>query len=167
MGMGEEKKVSKPVIKQFIESPYHSSRGGAQISKIILHYTDSGNVNGTIDWFKNNPKKVSAHYIVDKNGDIYQMVSDSYVANHCKGDNLVTIGIEHVARPGDQLTHAQEQASVTLIRWLMNAYNIPRDKITGHRFDPDYSGGGTDCPDCLFGEPTQAALRAWVDKHFA
>ncbi|MHB8066936.1 MAG: N-acetylmuramoyl-L-alanine amidase [Desulfobaccales bacterium] len=167
MDIVEKNEVPKPVIKQFIESPYHSSRGGAQISKIILHYTDSGNVNGTIDWFKNNPKKVSAHYIVDKNGDIYQMVRDSYVANHCKGDNLVTIGIEHVASPGDQLTHAQEQASVTLIMWLMIAYNIPRDKITGHRFDPDYNGGGTDCPDCLFGEPTLAALRAWVDKHFA
>jgi N-acetyl-anhydromuramyl-L-alanine amidase AmpD len=71
---------------------------------------------------------VSAHYIVDKNGDIYQMVADSDKAWHAFGENADSIGIEHVARPGETLTPAQEQATVHLIRWLMAEYKISKEQ---------------------------------------
>jgi len=160
---GTREPVKKPAIKKFIESPNHSSRNGTIIRRIILHYTTSANVEGTISWFKNPESEVSAHYIVDKNGDIYQMVRDSDKAWHAKSANADSIGIEHVALPYDRLTPDQEKATVHLIKWLMTEYKIPKWQVTGHRFTP---GNNTLCPHSLFGEQTEAALRAWVDKRF-
>jgi hypothetical protein len=156
----------KPPIKTFIPSPYHSSRNGAVIRRIVLHYTTASNAQSTISWFQDNPKSVSAHYIVDKNGDIYQMVEDSERAHHCKGANADTIGIEHVAVAGDQLTLPQETATVALIRWLVSEYDIDPGRITGHNFTPGYTGS-TDCPNVLFGAFSGAAIDAWVAQHVA
>jgi len=76
----------KPAIKKFIESPNHSSRNGANIEMVVLHCTEAS-LTATLAEFKNgNPgRQVSAHYVIDKNGDIYQMVRDSDRANHCRG----------------------------------------------------------------------------------
>jgi N-acetylmuramoyl-L-alanine amidase/Mannosyl-glycoprotein endo-beta-N-acetylglucosaminidase len=156
----------KPPIKPFISSPYHSSRNGAIIRRIVLHYTTAPNAQSTITWFQNNPLSVSAHYIVDKNGDIYQMVHDSERAHHCKGANADTIGIEHVAVAGDHLTVQQQAATVALIRWLVAEYDIAPRHITGHNFTPGYTGS-TNCPNVLFGAFSEAAITAWVAQHIA
>lgn len=161
---GTSEPVKKPRIKEFIESPNHSSRNGVPITRIIMHYTTSDNVGGTISWFRNADSQVSAHYIVDKNGDIYQMVRDSDKAWHAKYENSDSTGIEFVARPGDSLTSDQEKAGVSLIKWLMAEYKIPKEQVTGHRFTP-HNKTRTDCPHSLFGERTEAALRAWVDRN--
>jgi Negative regulator of beta-lactamase expression len=42
-------------------------------------------------------------YVIDRNGDIYQMVSDSDRSNHCMGANQNSIGIEHVGSETDSL----------------------------------------------------------------
>ena len=156
----------KPLIREFIRSPYHSSRNGATIRKIVLHYTTASNAQSTISWFQHNPNSVSAHYIVDKNGDIYQMVRDSERAHHCKGANADTIGIEHVAVAGDKLTVQQQAATVALIKWLVAEYDIDPKRITGHDFTPGYTGH-TDCPNVLFGAFSEAAINAWVAQHIA
>ncbi len=161
---GTSEPVRKPGIKQIIETPNYSSRNGTPIRRIILHYTTSANVQGTIAWFKNPDAQVSAHYIVDKNGDIYQMVRDSDKAWHAKNENADSIGIEHVARQNERLTPEQEKATVQLICWLMTEYKIPKEQVTGHRFTPN-NRNRTDCPNCLFGEQTEAALRAWVERN--
>jgi N-acetyl-anhydromuramyl-L-alanine amidase AmpD len=150
----------------FIQSPNFSSRNGVAIRRIILHYTTSANVHGSISWFKKPESQVSAHYIVDKNGDIYQMVADSDKAWHAFGENADSIGIEHVARPGEMLTLAQEQATVQLIQWLLAEYKLPKEQITAHRFTP-HNRTRTDCPHSLFGARTEEALRVWVDRHFS
>lgn len=161
---GTSEPIDKPIIKQFIPSPNYSSRNSVPIRRIILHYTTSSNVNGTIDWFQRSTSKVSAHYIVDKNGDIYQMVNDSDKAWHAKYENSDSIGIEHVAQQGERLTEEQELSTVHLIRWLMVEYKVPKEEITGHRFTP-YNRNRTDCPHSLFGEQTEDALRNWVNQH--
>lgn len=163
-GPGTSEPVRKPRIKQFIESPNHSSRNGTPIHRIILHYTTSNNINGAISWFQNPESQVSAHYIVDKTGDIYHMVRDSDKAWHAKHENADSIGIEHVARQGDRLTAEQEASTINLIKWLMTEYKIAKEQITGHRFTP-HNITRTDCPHSLFGERTEVALRAWVNQH--
>jgi len=163
---GTSEPIKKPKIEAFIESPNFSSRNNTPIRRVILHYTTSNNVDGTISWFKNTAAQVSAHYIVDKNGDIYQMVRDSDKAWHAKYENADSIGIEHVALPGERLTPEQETATVNLIKWLMTEYKIPKEQVTGHRFTP-HNIGRTDCPHSLFGERTEIALRAWVDQYLS
>ncbi len=156
----------KPHVKEFIQSPYSFSRNGSPIRKIVLHYTTASTASSTINHFLNNSKTVSAHYIVDKNGDIYQMVHDSHRAHHCAGSNSDSIGIEHVAVAGDQLTVAQEEASAALIRWLVAEYEISLNRITGHNFTPGYTGS-TSCPNVLFGAFTPEAIQTWLQENVA
>jgi hypothetical protein len=163
-GHGSCNPHAKPRIKQFIESPNHSSRNGGRIDKIVLHCTE-GSLESTLREFQNaGGRQVSAHYVVGRNGDIYQMVRDSDRANHCMGANESSIGIEHVGSETDPLTAAQAAASVALIRWLLEQYRIPRTNIFGHDFTPGYCRpGGTSCPDRLFGAVhSQATVTTWV-----
>jgi murein DD-endopeptidase MepM/ murein hydrolase activator NlpD len=173
---GTAEPVSKPQIKAFIQSPNHSSRAGADIDTIVVHYTTAGNVSGTIAHFQNpappcpgNPSRtcpVSAHYIIDKNGDIYQMVKDADKAWHAAQANRTSIGIEHVAKVGDKLTETQEKSSIHLIKWLMTEYKIPKENIKAHK-----QVLPTSCPGNIFGDSIDDTslpkFKAWVAKNFS
>ena len=155
----------KPVIKQFIRSPNSSSRNvGTKIDKIVLHCTEGSLASALAEFQRGDSRKVSAHYVIDRNGDIYQMVNDTDCANHCMGANSGSIGIEHVGSETDSLAAPQATASAALIRWLLQEHQIPRTNIFGHDFTPGYSRpGGTSCPDKLFGPVhSQATIAAWV-----
>jgi hypothetical protein len=166
-GHGSSNPHAKPVIKQFIKSPNCSCRNGASIDKIVLHCTEGSLASALAEFQKADGRQVSVHYVIDRNGDIYQMVSDSDRSNHCMGANQNSIGIEHVASETDPLTALQAAASAALIRWLLQQYHIPRTNIFGHDFAPGYSrSGGTSCPDRLFGPVhSQAAIAAWVEAN--
>jgi N-acetyl-anhydromuramyl-L-alanine amidase AmpD len=100
-----------------------------------------------------------------RSGEMIQMVNDNERANHCKGANSNSIGIEHVGTKTDTMTPAQETASAALIRWLLEQYDIPRKRIFGHDFTPGRETE-TSCPDKLFGpEHTQTQVQAWVEAH--
>jgi N-acetyl-anhydromuramyl-L-alanine amidase AmpD len=163
-GHGSSNPHAKPAIKEFIESPNHSSRNGIRIDKIVLHCTEASLPSTLAEFRKSKGRQVSAHYVIDRNGDIYQMVQDSDRANHCMGANESSIGIEHVGGENDQLAAPQAAASAALIRWLIEQYDIPRTNIFGHDFTPGYSRfSGTSCPDKLFGAAhNQTTIAAWV-----
>jgi hypothetical protein len=166
-GHGSSNPHSKPIIKQFVKSPNCSCRNGAIIDKIVLHCTEGSLASALAEFQKTDGRQVSAHYVIDRNGDIYQMVSDSDRSNHCMGANQNSIGIEHVGSETDALTAPQSAASAALIRWLIDQYHIPRTNIFGHDFAPGYCRpGGTSCPDCLFGPVhSQATIAAWVEAN--
>jgi hypothetical protein len=166
-GHGSSNPHAKPAVKQFVKSPNCSCRNGARIDKIILHCTEGSLASALAEFQKSDGRQVSAHYIIDRNGDIYQMVSDSDRSNHCMGANQYSIGIEHVGSETDSLTDPQAAASAALIRWLLEQYQIPRTNIFGHDFAPGYCRpGGTSCPDKLFGAVhSQATVAAWVEAN--
>lgn len=163
---GTSEPIKKPVIKKFIQSPNHSSRAGADIDTIVVHYTTAGTVSGTIVHFQNPQSEVSAHYIIDKNGDIYQMVKDSDKAWHARQANRTSIGIEHVAKEGDKLTESQEKSSIHLIKWLMTEYKIPKENIKAHK-----QVVLTSCPGNIFGDSlgdtSLPKFKAWVAQNFS
>lgn len=166
-GSGSSNPDLKPPIKQFIQSPNRSSRNGAAINMVVMHCTEAS-LASTLNTFKDgspNGRQVSAHYVIDRNGDIYQMVLDGERANHCKGANSNSIGIEHVATKSQALTQAQTALSAALLRWLLRQYDISGTRVFGHDFAPGYSGGGTSCPDVLFGSHSQQAVQAWVNAN--
>jgi N-acetylmuramoyl-L-alanine amidase len=167
VGHGSSNPHVKPAIKQFIQSPNHSCRNGARIDKVVLHCTEGSLVSALAEFQKPGGRQVSAHYVIDRNGDIYQMVSDSDRSNHCMGANQNSIGIEHVGSETDSLTAPQAAASAALIRWLLEQYQIPRTNIFGHDFAPGYCRpGGTSCPDKLFGPVhSQSTIAAWVEAN--
>ncbi len=80
-----------------------SGRLEAVIDCVVLHAT-AGSLSGTLAWFANPASGVSAHYVVAKDGDVYQMVEEDKLAHHAgaseyqgrKNFNDFSIGIEIV-----------------------------------------------------------------------
>lgn len=162
---GSNNPHQKPPV-EFIASPHHSSRNGAAITMVVVHCTEIP-LKETVALFANpnSKRQVSAHYVIGRKGEIIQMVEDSERANHCKGANSNSIGIEHVGTETDTMTSAQEASSVALIRWLLEQYDVPKKRIFGHDFAPGRQTE-TSCPDKLFGAVhSQEQVQAWVAAH--
>jgi N-acetylmuramoyl-L-alanine amidase/Peptidase M15/Mannosyl-glycoprotein endo-beta-N-acetylglucosaminidase len=157
---GSNDAMLRPKIKWVSGCNNFSSR--SDIDSIVLHYTTSRNINGSISWFRNEDSQVSAHYIVGRDGEIYQLVRDADKAWHCRGFNATSIGIEHSAVMGDSLTPQQEAASAQLIRWLCAEYKISPSRIFGHRWNP-VSPDQSDCPGSLWKSSNE--LKMWVDQN--
>jgi N-acetylmuramoyl-L-alanine amidase/Mannosyl-glycoprotein endo-beta-N-acetylglucosaminidase len=137
--------TGKPPV-EYIASPYQFSRNGARIEYIVLHYTTTRSLQSTINHFKSNSDQVACHYIISREGRIVQMVRDDRKCYHGNSKNAVSVGIEHSAAPGDQLTEQQEAASLSLIRWLKSEYDITTQNIIPHKCAPR----ATSCPGELF-----------------
>ena len=111
---------------------------------IVLHYTDGGSATATRHYFDNvriegarkelaraGAVNVSSHFVIDRDGTIYQLQPPERFARHCIGLNHVAIGIENV---GDEakfpLTDAQVAADAALVRALAQRYPITH--LLGH-----------------------------------
>jgi len=111
---------------------------------IVLHYTDGGSATATRRYFDNvrieaarpalaraGAVNVSSHFVVDRDGTIYQLQPADRFARHCIGLNHLAIGIENV---GDDaklpLTEAQVVADAALVRMLAERYPITH--LLGH-----------------------------------
>lgn len=133
-GDGAAEVGEKPRVDRWEPTSHQSSRNGADIDHIVIHYTTSRNIEGTISHFKHGSPRTSAHYIVGQKGALVQMVNDSERAWHAGSSemNARSIGIEHVAAPGDRITEDQGRTSAALIRWLMREYDIPQEQVIPH-----------------------------------
>jgi beta-N-acetylhexosaminidase len=86
------------------------------------------------DIAKASALNVSAHYLVSRDGKIYQLMPDNWMARHVIGLNYSSIGIENVGGEGnakDDLTPAQLQANIRLVKYLKAKYPSI-EKIIGH-----------------------------------
>lgn len=131
---------------EWVSSPnFWSGRQGRKPIAIVNHIT-AGLMPGCLSWLQNPQAQASAHYLVTKTGQIFQLVKDEDAAWHAGGvnkpswplydgnnPNLYTIGIEHESK-GEALTEAQYQATLWLHRQLMKKWSIPvdRDHVIGH-----------------------------------
>lgn len=108
---------------------------------IVIH-TIEGSASSALSWFKNSSSNVSAHYVVAKDGTLYQCVADKNRAWHAGSwyYNEHSIGIEHEgwAYQSSTWTAAMYQKSAWLVRWLCEYYGIPKDRshIIGHNEVP-------------------------------
>ncbi len=75
-----------------------------------------------------------AHFVIDRDGTIYQLVPLDVVCRHTVGLNWAAIGIEHVGLSDAQVLSdpAQMRASLALTAWLMWRYRIPLANVIGH-----------------------------------
>lgn len=126
--------ATKPNVDRVESTSHKSSRDGTPIDHIVIHYTTSRNIEGSISHFKNGSPRTSAHYIVGQDGALVQMVTDNERAWHAGNSemNARSIGIEHVAAAGDAITAPQAKTSLALIRWLMKEYGIPISNVIPH-----------------------------------
>ena len=156
-----------PSIKSIpADESNYNSRNGTKIDMIIMHNTDAS-LQASINTFKDPNSNVSAHYIVARSGEIIQMVPDTFRAWHA-GDRTInsrSIGIEHEATNTNRgLTPAQQQSSIALVKYLMEAYSIPIANVKPHR-DVSSIPGGTDCPRWIWS--TDHDFEQWKQTHLA
>jgi len=135
------------------------------VTRIVLHGTESSSAQSAIGHFKNPASQVSAHYIIGRDGLIYQMVDERYIAWHCRGANGSSVGIELVARAEQRITDIQAEALIALLIDVMDRHVIPRWQITGHNYTPGFIGQTT-CPAQVFGGDQPFHLEAWLRKNF-
>jgi N-acetylmuramoyl-L-alanine amidase len=75
-----------------------------------------------------------AHFVIDRDGTIYQLVSLTTMCRHTVGLNYTAIGIEHVGTSDAQIlaNTRQLQASLRLTAWLMRRFGIQLRNVIGH-----------------------------------
>jgi N-acetylmuramoyl-L-alanine amidase len=133
----------KPPVVQ-ATSPNQDSRNGMDIDTIVLHHTASNDGAGDLAHMRNPAAKVSAHYMIDKDGKIYQLVDDKKRAWHAgKGElhgvptdvNGRSLGIEIVNDGSGKtpFTDAQYKALTQLVGFLKQEYKVPANNILGHK----------------------------------
>jgi N-acetylmuramoyl-L-alanine amidase len=75
-----------------------------------------------------------AHFVVDRDGTIYQLVPLGVVCRHTVGLNWTAIGIGHVGTSDRSILDdpRQLEASLRLTAWLMARFHIPLGDVIGH-----------------------------------
>lgn len=114
------------------------------ISMLVLHYTGMKTGASAIDWLANPESKVSAHYIVDEDGQQVHMVREEYRAQHAglsnwrgiTDVNSASIGIE-IVNPGHEwgyrpFPEEQMDAVTRLVAEIVQTYNIEPRNVVGH-----------------------------------
>jgi hypothetical protein len=111
---------------------------------IILHWTGIPSFLSTWNYFNRlraeagrpdlaaaGEVNVSSQFLVDRDGTIYRLMPETWMARHCIGLNHVAIGVENVG-DGEKfpLTQAQAKADAALVRYLAAKYPITH--LIGH-----------------------------------
>jgi N-acetyl-anhydromuramyl-L-alanine amidase AmpD len=111
---------------------------------IILHWTGISSFESTWNYFNRSRAEaaraelaaagevnVSAQFLVDRDGTIYSLMPETWMARHCIGLNHLAIGIENVG-DGEKypLTPEQVKADAALVRYLAGKYPITH--LIGH-----------------------------------
>ena len=134
------------LTKQYIKNSYGLDVKDISIIPkiIIIHHTASDNL---IESFNRlNPEillsdrkditnagnlNVSAQFLVDSNGTIYSLMSETNMARHVIGLNLSSIGIENVGGNKKSLTAEQLKANIELVKYLKEKYKTI-EYLIGH-----------------------------------
>lgn len=152
--------------KSFLYTPCHNYQAGryANVDALVYHYTAGASDAGQIVKYWNtlkSPNRVSAHYIINRDGSIVQCVKEEDTAWHAWKWNPSSIGIEICAGPAgkgeaSKMTYWQQSALAWLTKDIMTRHKIKR--ITGHRF----LGMNTSCPGEVF--PTEESIETFLDE---
>jgi beta-N-acetylhexosaminidase len=109
---------------------------------IVEHYTANESFSATWNAFAADTPDpelgqlpgTCAHFVVDRDGTIYQLVPLTVMCRHTVGLNYAAIGIEHVGTSDAEILDdaAQLRSSLSLTRWLMQKFHIARRNVIGH-----------------------------------
>jgi N-acetylmuramoyl-L-alanine amidase len=139
------------IIEDILPINFQRGREGPfLVDTIVIHVTE-GDARSVRAWFHDPAAQVSAHYMVQKNGDVVhfvheydtawangrvvrptaELVLDRLAAN----PNWWTISIEHEGDGLHELTDPQRQASLALMRSIQSRHSritFDRKHILGH-----------------------------------
>src|SRR5436190_8996733 len=109
---------------------------------IVEHVTATNSYSATWNTFASDAPDpelherpgTCAHFVIERNGTIRQLVSLRLRCRHTVGLNWTAIGIEHVGLSDAQVMGdgPQLRASLRLTRWLEQRYGIAQKNVIGH-----------------------------------
>jgi beta-N-acetylhexosaminidase len=150
--------IQKPIIftkrridltKEYIKTHYGLSVKDITIKPqtIVLHWTAIMDFEKSFkrlnpellfsdraDIAKASSLNVSSHFLIDRDGTIYQLMPNNWMARHVIGLNYSSIGVENVggeANKKEDLTPAQLNANIRLVKYLKAKYPSIKNVI-GH-----------------------------------
>jgi beta-N-acetylhexosaminidase len=129
-------------MAQYAERHYGVHSWVLRPKVIVEHYTANESFGATWNAFAVDAPDpelgelpgTCAHFVVDRDGTIYQLVPLDVMCRHTVGLNDVAIGIEHVGTSDAEVLHdaAQLRSSLLLTRWLMARFHIALANVIGH-----------------------------------
>ncbi len=160
-GTKELKIIDKPIdfgqeridmTKAYIKKHYGFEVDSIEIEPriIVLHWTAEMSFNKSFkrlqpqklfsdrkDIAKASALNVSAQFLVDRDGTIYRLMPENWMARHVIGLNYSSIGVENVGGKGnkkDDLTPAQLKSNIALVRYLKEKYPTITHLIGHHEY---------------------------------
>lgn len=117
-----------------------------RITDIIVHTTESSDAVALhIFSGLDNPRGISIHYLILRDGKVLNLVDEANIAFHAHSYNETSIGIEisHLVMEGP-LPDVQRQALISLLAGIAKRHAIPIAHVVGHR---EINPGTTACPE--------------------
>ncbi|WP_299380871.1 N-acetylmuramoyl-L-alanine amidase [uncultured Kiloniella sp.] len=132
-----------------INHTYHSPNFGPRpktvdINMLLLHYTGMQTGKEALERLCDSAAQVSAHYLIEEDGEIFQLVPEEHRAWHAglaywhdeTDINSCSIGIE-IVNPGHEWGYrpfptAQMKAVATLSKEILERHSIPSHRVLAH-----------------------------------
>lgn len=147
---------------------FFPNRNGGNPTAIVYHITDDLVLDNTLSWFQNNTSNASSHFVIDRDGTVYQCVS-SLDGAWTNGDaqkwrtdipwlvktlqsganvNNSTISYEFVGKPSVPPTDAQYASAIKLSRYFCHpkVYGINTNRSHQNRHADVNGVTRTYCP---------------------
>lgn len=120
-----------------LSSPNHDAR---RPNYVIIHQTSNDNIADALSTLTDPARKVSAHYLIGRDGTLHQLVDESRRAWHAGMSywggntdlNSSSIGIELDNDGAEAFADVQIDALLALLRELGPRYRIPTANYLGH-----------------------------------
>lgn len=144
----EQKPIPFPARRKQEMAAYarrHYGVDGYRLSNprvIVEHYTESATAQSAFNTFAPDVADselhelpgVCAHFVIDRDGTIFQLVPLTIMCRHTVGLNYTAIGIEHAGFSDQDILSnpAQLKASLSLTNWLRCRFGVDRKNVIGH-----------------------------------
>ena len=140
------------MTKAYIKSHYGMDVENIEITPkiIMLHWTADMDFDRSFkrlqpekllsdrkDIVKASALNVSSHFMVARDGTIYRLMPENWMARHVIGLNYTSIGIENIGgkdNKRDDLTPAQRQANIDLVFYLKGKYPTIEYLVGHHEY---------------------------------
>ena len=125
------------------KSPNYNSRNKSKIQLIVIHYTALRDAKEAISYLCTKEKKVSSHYLISQDGEIYNLVNEKFRAWHAGQSfwqdivdiNSFSIGIELDYNPNgknNKFSSKMISSLKKLILKIKKKYKINKKNILAH-----------------------------------
>lgn len=153
-------------VNRILTRHFTSGRSGYKVNKVVVHY-NAGNLTTEGCYSVWQTREASAHYQVEDNGRIGQLVWDSDTAWHA-GDwvaNCSSIGIEHANKSNGTITEKCLDNGAHLVAAICKYYKLGRPQWLKNVFPHKYFQS-TSCPGQIYGSQKNAYIKRaqqWYD----